>query len=87
MKYLNQVGWEKPPETISELEKLCKDLEGGRNPALIHHYVETSLSLTNHLGSTWITAKEDPLGYFEELETGKDMNLAEDPELNAMLDY
>lgn len=87
MKYLNQVGWEKPPETISELEKLCKDLEAAGIQPFIHHYAETSLSLTNHLGSTWITAKDDPLGYFEELKSGKDMNLAEDPELNAMLDY
>ena len=78
MKYLNQVGWEKPPETISELEKLCKDLKAAGIQPFIHHYAETSLSLTNHLGSTWITAKEDPLGYFEELKSGKDMNLAED---------
>lgn len=87
MKYLNQVGWENPPETISELEQLCKDLEAAGIKPFIHHYAETSLSLTNHLGSTWITAKDDPLGFFEELKSGKDMNLAEDPELNAMLDY
>ncbi|MCD8223298.1 MAG: ABC transporter substrate-binding protein [Clostridiales bacterium] len=87
MKYLNQVGWEKTPETISELEQLCKDLEAAGIQPFIHHYAETSLSLTNHLGSTWITVKDDPLGYFEELKSGKDMNLAEDEDLNAMLDY
>lgn len=87
MKYLKQVGWEQPPATISELEQLCKDLEAAGIQPFIHHYAETSLSLTNHLGSTWITAKDDPLGYFEELKSGKDMNLAADPELNAMLDY
>lgn len=87
MKYLNQVGWEKPPETRSDLEKLCKDLEAAGIKPFIHHYAETSLSLTNHLGSTWITAKDDPLGYFNDLKSGKDMNLADDPELNAMLDY
>lgn len=87
MKYLNQVGWEKPPETLSEMEQLCKDLEAAGIQPFIHHYAETSLSLTNHLGSTWITAKDDPLGYFNELKSGKYMNLAKDPELNAMLDY
>lgn len=87
MRYLNQVGWEKPPETISEMEQLCKDLEAAGIQPFIHHYAETSLSLTNHLGSTWITAKDDPLGYFEELKSGKDIKLGEDPELNAMLDY
>ena len=87
MKYLNQVGWENPPETISELEQLCKDLEAAGIQPFLHHYAETDLSLTNHLGTTWITNKEDPMGYFEELKSGKDMNLAEDPELNAMLDY
>lgn len=87
MKYLNQVGWEQPPVTITELEQLCKDLEAAGIQPFIHHYAETSLSLTNHLGSTWVTAKDDPLGYFEELKSGKDMNLAEDSELNAMLDY
>lgn len=87
MKYLKQVGWEKTPETLSELEKLCKDLEAAGIKPFIHHYAETSLSLTNHLGSTWITAKEDPMGYFNDLKSGKDMNLSADPELNAMLDY
>ena len=75
MKYLKQVGWEQPPETISELEQLCKALEAAGIQPFIHHYAETSLSLTNHLGSTWITAKDDPLGYFEELKSGKDMGL------------
>ena len=87
MKYLKQVGWEKTPDTISEMEQLCKDLEAAGIKPFVHHYVETSLSLTNHLGSTWITVKDDPLGYFEELKSGKDMDLANDPDLNAMLDY
>lgn len=87
MRLLNEVGWEQPPVTISELEQLCKDLEAAGIQPFIHHYAETSLSLTNHLGFTWVTAKDDPLGYFMELKSGKDMNLAEDVELNAMLDY
>jgi len=87
MKYLNQVGWEKTPETRDELEQLCKDLTAAGIQPFMHHYAETSLSLTNHLGSTWVTNKEDPLGFYEQMKTGVDMDLANDPDLNEMLDY
>lgn len=87
MRMLKEAGWEKTPETRDELEQLCKDLVAAGFQPFECHYAETSLSLVNHLGSTWITNKENPLEYMAELKTGKDMDLANDPDLNDMLDY
>ena len=87
MRLLKEAGWAKTPETRAELEPLCKDLTAKGIRPFELHYAETSLSLTNHLGSTWVTNKANPLEYFAELKTGKDMDLANDPDLNDMLDY
>lgn len=87
MDLLKKAGWEKTPETLDELEQLCKDLTAVGIRPFEHHYAETSLSLTNHLGTTWVTDKADPLGFYTKMKTGEDMDLANDPELNSMLDY
>jgi len=87
MRLLGEVGWKEPPNTISELKQLCEDLKKAGITPFIHHYAETSLSLVNHLGSTWVTVKDNPLEYFQKLKTGQDMDLANDPDLNALLDY
>lgn len=87
MRLLKEAGWERTPETIDELEQLCKDLTAAGIRPFEHHYAETSLSLTNHLGSTWVTNKANPLEYFEQLKTGVDMDLANDEDLNDMLNY
>lgn len=87
MRLLNQVGWQKPPTTISDMKKLCEALSTAGIKPFIHHYAEASLTLTNHLGTQWITVKKDPLAFFKELKTGKDMDLKNDADLNAQLDY
>lgn len=87
MRLLKEAGWEKIPETRDELKQLCKDLVAAGIQPFELHYAETSLSLTNHLGSIWVTNKENPLEYFEQLKSGVDMDLANDPDLNDMLDY
>ncbi len=87
MRMLREVGWEKTPETRAELAELLEALKQAGYKPFMAHYAETSLALTNHLGSTWITNKEDPSAYFAELKSGKDMDLANDPDLNDMLDY
>lgn len=87
MRLLKEAGWEKTPETREELAQCLADLKAaGINPFMAH-YAETSLALTNHIGSIWITNKEDPLGYYEQLKSGVDMDLANDPDLNDLLDY
>ena len=87
MRLLKEAGWEKTPETREELAQLLADLKAaGINPFMAH-YAETSLALTNHIGSVWMTNKEDPLGFIAQLKSGADMDLANDPDLNDLLDY
>ncbi len=87
MRLLKEVGWETPPNTFSQMKELCESLKAAGIQPFIHHYAETSLSLTNHLGTTWVTVKDNPLEYFKELKSGKDMDLANDADLKAQLDY
>jgi len=87
MRLLKQVGYNEPPKTISQLKKLCADLKAAGIQPFGVHYAETSLTLVNHLGSIWITNKQDPMKFFLDLKAGKNMNLDKDAELNAELDY
>lgn len=87
MRLLKEAGWEKTPETRDELAQLLADLKAAGIKPFMAHYAETSLALTNHIGSVWITNKSNPLEFFAELKSGKDMDLANDPDLNDLLDY
>ncbi len=87
MKYLKEAGWEKTPETFDELEQLCQDLEAAGIQPFVNHYKEDKLTLTYHYGMVPAMIKEDPFGYVDSLKAGQDMDIVNDADWNAMVDF
>lgn len=88
MDLLAKAGWSKVPETRDELKKLCEDLNKAGIQPFMHQWAETSLNLFNWVGPTWLGNKENGgLDFINDMLAGKDMNLANDVELNEFLDY
>ena len=87
MDYLNQVGWETTPTTFDELEQLCEDLQAAGIQPFINHYKEDKLTLTYHYGMVPAMIKDDPYGYVDSLKAGEDMDIVNDADWNAMVDF
>lgn len=87
MNYLKQAGWETTPKTFAELEQLCEDLTAVGIQPFVNHYKEDKLTLTYHYGMVPGMIKDDPFGYVEDLKAGKDMDIVNDADWNAMVDF
>lgn len=86
-KILEETGWDHMPETRDELLQYCKDLkEKGIQPFMLP-WAETYLNLFNNVGNYWMLDKEDGgREVLAKLMDGEDVDLANDPEMNDLLD-
>ena len=88
MNLLAKAGWNQVPKTRDELQKLCEDLTAAGIQPFEHQWAETNLNLFNWVGPTWLGNKEGGgLDFLNDMLAGKDMDLANDVELNEFLDY
>lgn len=87
MNYLKKAGWDTTPKTFDELVKLCKDLQAVGIQPFVNHYKEDKLTLTYHYGMVPGMIKSDPFTYVDDLKAGKDMDIVNDPDWNAMVDF
>lgn len=87
MNYLNKAGWETTPKTFDELVQLCEDLEAVGIQPFVNHYKEDKLTLTYHYGMVPAMIKDNPLDYVADLKAGKDMDILNDSDWNAMVDF
>mgnify|MGYP004467659763 FL=1 len=87
MRLLKEAGWETTPTTFDELQQLCEDLKAANIQPFVNHYKENILTLSNHYGMLPGMLKDDPFGYVNDLIAGKDMDIPNDPDWNAMIDF
>ena len=66
-KLLRAAGWERFPETKSEFEQLCLDLEEQDIKPMMNHYKETLLTMANNLFMLPAMAEDNPTAYMESL--------------------
>ena len=87
MNYLKEAGWDTTPTTFDELVQLCEDLEAAGIQPFVNHYKEDKLTLTYHYGMVPGMIKDEPFTYVEDLKAGKDMDVVNDADWNAMVDF
>lgn len=85
-RLLKEAGWERFPETKSEFEQLCADLEDQDIKPVMNHYKETLLTMAKNLFMLPAMAEEDPAAYMESLlEDGRKEEYEEN--WQALADY
>ena len=85
MKYLNQVGYEKAPETLDEFIDLNQKLQTANLPTGISPWKGAG-SIVGHMTAPIFGAHEDSVAYMNDIIAGK-VDLTQDAEWNALFDY
>lgn len=83
---LKEAGWKRLPETRTELEELCRDLEKAGIGQLMNPYHEISTWVEWGL-TQMISMKDQPGLYVEHLKRSNQKPIREDNEWRALLDF
>ena len=85
MDYLNQVGYDKAPETLDEFIDLNKKLQEAGLPTGISPW-KGGGSIVGHMTAPVFSSHEDSLDYMHQIQNGE-IDLKEDEGWNSLLDY